>query len=251
MAVPGQVPNPESPTAVLELLQHGTLSLKGLLPYSSNYIFLGTVQDEDHAVPCVYKPRDGENPLGDFPYGTLCQREVAAWYLAEALGWPLVPPTLLRDGEHGPGSVQLFIPHDPAIHYFNFRYSARHTTTLRQLALFDYLANNADRKSGHCLIDDGARLWAIDHGICFHHHYKLRTVIWEFAGEPIEAELWTGLTRCTTILENAWHACSQALATLLAPSEREALLQRLQHLHQTQQYPLPRQDRRNFPWPPI
>ncbi len=251
MAVSEQVPESVSQHNLLKLLQHGSLSLQGLLPYSSNYIFLGTVEDAERTVQCVYKPREGENPLGDFPYGTLCQREVAAWCLSEALGWSLVPPTLLRDGEHGPGSVQLFIPHDPAIHYFNIRYSARHTTALRRLALFDYIANNADRKSGHCLVDEGPRLWAIDHGICFHRQYKLRTVIWEFAGEPIGEEQWPGLTRCTTILEDTKHTLTQALTSLLSPPEREALIQRLHHLHHSKCYPVPRRDRRNFPWPPI
>ncbi len=251
MAVPAPAPGPDTQEVLLELLQHGTLSLQGLLPYSSNYIFLGTVQNAGQTVQCVYKPRDGENPLGDFPYGTLCQREVAAWCLSEALGWSLVPPTLLRDGEHGPGSVQLFIPHDPAHHYFNVRYSARHTTALRRLALFDFIANNADRKSGHCLVDDGPRLWAIDHGICFHRQYKLRTVIWEFAGEPIGEDVWPGLTRCHAILGDSEHTLSQALASLLSVPECEALVQRLQHLHHTRCYPTLRRDRRNFPWPPI
>lgn len=245
------LPPAPDPHTALSILQHGAITLEGVLPYSSNYSFLARARAESQEVRCVYKPREGENPLGDFPYGTLYQRETAAYLVSEALGWNLVPPTLLRDGEYGVGSLQLFIPHDPAVHYFNARFSAHHATALRCLTLFDYVINNADRKSGHCLIDAGQRLWAIDHGICFHTHYKLRTVIWEFAGEPIADDLCQALQHCAHLLRDPTQAITRALHTLLDPQEQQALALRLDHLLQTGLYPSPRRDRRNFPWPPI
>jgi len=138
---------------ILRALAEGTIEEKGLLPYSSNYTFLATVHHHKHEVPAVYKPRRGENPLWDFPAGTLCQRETAAFVVSEALGWRLVPPTVLRDGPRGPGSIQFFIECDPDIHYFNMREDARYAPALRRLTLFDYLINNADRKAGHCLYE--------------------------------------------------------------------------------------------------
>lgn len=235
----------------LQLLQRGEISLEGLLPYSSNYSFLGWARQQDQEVRCVYKPREGENPLADFPVGTLCQREVAAFLLSELLGWDLVPPTVLREAEYGLGSVQLFIPHDPNVHYFNARTSARHADFLRRLALFDFIANNADRKSGHCLEDSEHKLWAIDHGICFHARYKLRTVIWEFSQEPVSAELLADLECCASQLNQPAQPATRRLCRLLTELEQESMRERLQQLLFTCLYPRPRPGRRNFPWPPI
>ncbi len=241
------VPDPLS----LDLLQRGEISVQGLLPYSSNYSFLGWARQADREVQCVYKPREGENPLADFPSGTLCQREVAAFLLSELLGWDLVPPTVLREAEYGWGSVQLFIPHDPNLHYFNVRYSARHADFLRRLALFDYIANNADRKSGHCLEDSEHRLWAIDHGICFHARYKVRTVIWEFSQEPVSTALLADLECCARQLAAPACPAPRRLYRLLSEPEGESMRARLQQLLQTGCYPRPRAGQRNFPWPPI
>lgn len=235
----------------LDLLQRGEISLEGLLPYSSNYSFLGRARQGNQEVRCVYKPREGENPLADFPAGTLCQREVAAFLLSELLGWDLVPPTVLREAEYGVGSVQLFIPHDPNLHYFNVRYSARHADFLRRLTLFDYIANNADRKSGHCLEDSEHKLWAIDHGICFHARYKVRTVIWEFSREAVAAELLADLEYCARHLAVPEQPATRRLYRLLTEPERESLRNRLQRLLYTGLYPRPPAGRRNFPWPPI
>lgn len=249
MADTGAVPT--APDLVLPILEQGDMELEGVLPYSSNYSFLATITLNGEALRCVYKPRQGENPLGDFPYGTLCQRETAAFVISEALGWGLVPPTCMREGEHGPGSVQLFIPHDPDEHYFTFRYQACHAAALRRLTVFDWVVNNADRKSGHCLIGEGPRVWAIDHGICFHSLYKLRTVTWEFAGQAIEPEHLADLETCRDRVADPDSRTGRALEALLSAAEREALVLRMERLLVNPRYPCHRRDRRNFPWPPI
>ena len=240
-----------TPAQLLAALAQGTVDTHGLLPYSSNYNFLVTVADGDMQVPAVYKPRRGESPLWDFARGTLCLRERAAFVVSDLLGWDLVPPTVLRDGPHGLGSVQFFVDVLPDDHYFTVREDARHAETLRRMALFDVVINNADRKSGHCLVDHQAQLWAIDHGICFHAEHKLRTVIWEFAGQPIDPELLADLTDLQAMLADTDHAAAQELHQLLAPSEHRALVDRLNILMDAGQFPSPLPHRRNFPWPPI
>ena len=255
---------------ILSALAEGRIEEKGLLPYSSNYTFLATVHHHQHEIPAVYKPRRGENPLWDFPAGTLCQRETAAFVVSEALGWRLVPPTVLRDGPRGPGSIQFFIECDPDIHYFNMREDARYAPALRRLTLFDYLINNADRKAGHCLYETErnerreerkertayspltprpAHMWAIDHGICFHHQYKLRTVIWEFAGESIEEGLLADLASLQRLVDTG--PVHSTLGLLLSAPELDALRRRIRELLTSRQYPSPPVHQRNYPWPPI
>ena len=160
---------------ILRRLEGDELELLGLLPRSSNYTFLVRVGDPDDRLLAVYKPIAGETPLWDFPEGTLGRREVAAFLVAESLGWPWVPPTVLREGPHGEGSVQLFVEFDPARHYFTMR--EEREDEFRRIALFDAVVNNADRKSGHCLYSTDDRIFVIDHGVCFHDEPKLRTVI--------------------------------------------------------------------------
>lgn len=175
--------------SILELLAKGEMDVQGMLPYSSNYTLLTLVQRDGLQGLTVYKPRRGERPLWDFPRGTLCQREVAAYVLNEALGWQLVPPTILRDGPYGVGSVQLYIANDDESHLFTMQKEGGFEDQIERLAAFDYLANNADRKSGHCLKGTDGRLWAIDHGICFHSELKLRTVLWDFSGKPLRPDI--------------------------------------------------------------
>lgn len=242
---------PLSIDQILESLQHGQMQERGILPYSSNYNFLVWITHEGVSFPAVYKPRDGETPLWDFPSGTLCQRETAAFVISHALGWDLVPPTVLRDGTRGVGSLQFYVESDPDIHYFGFREDARHALRLRRLTLFDYMVNNADRKSGHCLIGLDDQLWAIDHGICFHYQYKLRTVIWEFSGEPIEPDLLADLTDLADLLGDPESELSDTLAQLISPREFLAMQDRLAYLLGTCHYPNPLPHQRNFPWPPI
>ena len=236
---------------VLETLRTGRVEEKGLLPYSSNTSFLVVVNDGRRALPAVYKPQRGENPLWDFEWGTLCRRETAAYVISSALSWQLVPPTVLREGTHGLGSIQFYIDHDANAHYFTIQSDARFAKTLRQLTLFDFLVNNADRKSGHCLIGSDQRLWAIDHGICFHTEYKLRTVIWEFSGEPIERDLLKDLVALRNALKDRESAVALSLCQLLAEGETSALLTRLDYLIRKQIYPDPPSHRRNYPWPPV
>lgn len=166
------------------LLAHGEIVRDaGLTLWGSNYAVLVTVQDVGRRALAVYKPRWGERPLWDFPDGSLCYREVLTYHVSEALGWNLVPPTVLREGPLGLGSVQLFIAHSPKVTYFNL--DDCFVDQLQRFALFDFIVNNADRKGGHVLLDTRGKLWGIDHGLTFHAAPKLRTVIWEFAGQPV------------------------------------------------------------------
>jgi hypothetical protein len=236
---------------VLEVLQHGTMEEKGLLPYSSNHSFLVVMRDEQLAIPAVYKPQRGENPLWDFEWGTLCKRETSAYLVSKQLGWDLVPPTVLREGTHGLGSVQLFIDHDGDAHYFTVAEDARYTLSFRQLALFDFVVNNADRKSGHCLVGTDQRVWAIDHGICFHTEYKLRSVIWEYSCEPIGDELVSALRLLQAAFADDKSQFARGMCSLLSRQELSAIRRRVEHLLRTGTYPAPIPQRRNYPWPPI
>jgi len=256
-AVPGDTPaeaverQPLSEERLLTLLRAGQMEERGLLPYSSNYSFLVTLRDDEMELPAVYKPRRGENPLWDFPTGTLCRRETAAYEISAALGWGLVPPTVLRSGTRGLGSVQFFIDCDPEIHYFSMQEDARYAPALRRLSLFDFLVNNADRKSGHCLFGTDQRMWAIDHGICFHSEYKLRTVIWEFSDQPIAPELMADLSALQDTLAQEDSTINAILHDLLSRTERSALCLRLDQLLATGRHPAPPPHQRNYPWPPI
>ena len=182
---------PPDDAEVIALLERGDLEVLGLLPRASNFTFLARVRDGKEQTLAVYKPRSGEAPLWDFEEGTLAAREVAAFVVAEALGWPWVPPTVLRDGPHGPGSVQRFVAFDQDQHYLTMQ--NERPDEFRRIALFDLVANNADRKSGHCLLAEDGRIFVVDHGVCFHEQPKLRTVIWDFVGEPIPEDLRTDL----------------------------------------------------------
>ena len=236
---------------VLEILRRGAMEEKGLLPYSSNHSFLVTVGDAELTLPAVYKPQRGENPLWDFEWGTLCKRETAAYTISAALNWDLVPPTVLRDGSRGLGSVQFFIDHDSEAHYFTANEDARFGRAFRQLSLFDFLINNADRKSGHCLVGVDGRIWAIDHGICFHTEYKLRTVIWEFSCEPIEPDLRADLESLHRQMTVERGGVIRDLRKLLASTEITAVVRRLDYLLRAGTHPAPIPQRRNYPWPPI
>ena len=234
---------------VLALLAQGTLELEGLMPDSSNYTFLVRLSDGEIEGLGIYKPRRGERPLWDFPRGTLCKREAAAYLLSDALGWQLVPPTVLRDAEpHGFGSVQLFVDADPQAHYFSLQGSF--DDTFQRIAAFDILANNADRKGGHILLGNEGRLWAIDHGITFHAEPKLRTVIWEYAGSPIPPELVEDIAALAGRLENDDDPLRTALRELLDRHEIDALRRRTDRLLKRPLFPYPGSNR-SMPWPPI
>jgi len=170
----------------LRLLRCGDLAVEGRMPWSSNATFLVDVVEEGEVrAQAVYKPTRGERPLWDFPPG-LHRREVAAYRLSVALGWGIVPPTVVRDGPYGEGSLQLFVPSDFEQHYFTLlEHRPDLHDDLRRICAFDVLANNTDRKGGHCLLGLDGRVHAIDNGLCFAAGFKLRTVIWDFAGEDV------------------------------------------------------------------
>lgn len=230
--------------AALAVLERGELEPLGVLPRSSNFTFLSRVRHGDEELLAVYKPRTGETPLWDFPEGTLCRREVAAYVLADALGWPRVPPTILRDGPQGPGSVQRFVTFDPPHHYFTMR--EERPEDFRRIALFDVIANNADRKSGHCLLAEDGEIFVVDHGVCFSTEPKLRTVIWDFVDEPIPPGMLEDLRALTEHLSAG--AVRERLLELLSPAEVAATERRLADLLDLGRFPEPGPGR-PYPWP--
>lgn len=229
------------------LLSNGSVEVMGLLPGASNYTFACKVREGAHTFFAVYKPQRGETPLWDFPPGTLYQREVAAYLVSRGLGWDLVPPTVVREAEHGVGSLQLFIHHDPEHHYLTMM--PGRADEFRRTAAFDAVINNADRKSGHCLLEDGTdRVWLVDHGVSFHAEPKLRTVIWDFAGEPLPPDILGGLEGLRRWLDADGDA---RLGELLDAAESQAVGARLEELIAAGTFPDPPLDRRPYPWPPI
>jgi uncharacterized repeat protein (TIGR03843 family) len=226
---------------VVEVLTRGELTVKGRLPWSSNATLLVEATLDGTSALGVYKPERGERPLWDFPPG-LYRRELAAWYLSEALGWGLVPLTIERDGPYGEGSVQLFIAADFEQHYFTMREDDKHRDRLRRICVFDLITNNADRKSGHCLLGEDGTIYAIDNGLCFHTDPKLRTVIWDFADEPLPAELRDDLKRLVATPLPA------ALRELIAPDECAVLLKRARALLKIGRFPSDTIGR-GYPWP--
>ncbi|GIV64491.1 MAG: hypothetical protein KatS3mg045_1830 [Bellilinea sp.] len=241
--------NTEETPQILTILQTGEMTLRGQFVHGSNYTFLASIFHEDKEYPAVYKPVRGEQPLWDFPSGTLSGREVAAYLVSEFLGWQLVPPTVYRrKAPLGAGSVQLYIEHDPEYHYFSF--TPEDKQRLRPVVLFDLVVNNADRKGGHILIDKNKHIWLIDHGICFHVEDKLRTVIWDFAGEPIPTDLVEDLTRLREELKQAGQLVEQ-IQPYLSPGEIRAMERRTHRLIENGCFPHPAPSRRPYPWPPV
>lgn len=232
-----------------DLLDQGMIAEDhGRLRWSSNYTSLLTVQDEEIQALAVYKPQRGERPLWDFPDGTLCKREVAAYQVSKSLGWDLVAPTVLREASEGLGSVQLFIEHDPRITYFQL--SDDFIPELQRMAAFDVIVNNTDRKGGHCLIDMQGKLWGIDHGICFHAHPKLRTVIWDFAGQPVPEALLQDIRQLCAVLEDTDSDLIRILRGLLSLTEVDALQSRVRRILASGCYPKPGPGP-NYPWPAV
>jgi uncharacterized repeat protein (TIGR03843 family) len=227
-----------APDRILRLLAQGQIDVEGLIPWSSNATLLVTIRDDELTALAVYKPQRGERPLWDFPHGTLGMREVAAYLVCEWLTWGLVPPTVLRQGPYGLGSVQLFIDAQEDAHFFTIQHNPTYAQHLKRLAAFDLIANNADRKSGHCLLDREGRLWAIDNALTFHAEPKLRTVIWDFAGQPLPSDVLVGLHALQDSLVEG-SPSDRALERLLSKEERTALLRRADHLLQSRHFPQP------------
>jgi uncharacterized repeat protein (TIGR03843 family) len=227
---------------VLDALRCGEVEVLGRMPWSSNTTLLVEVHG-DLDLKAVYKPRRGERPLWDFPAG-LGGREAAAYELSAALGWGIVPETVLRTADlpYGQGSLQRFVPFDAEQHYFTLMEDERHHAVLRTICAFDLVANSADRKGGHCLAGDDGAVYAVDNGLTFHEELKLRTVIWEFGGQPVPEALLADLRR----LADADPV--PQLCELLSPAEVGALAQRVERVVAGRVFPLDRTGRR-FPWP--
>ena len=224
------------------------IELLGILRGASNYTFLARLgPHEPEGMLAVYKPAKGESPLWDFPSGTLYRREVAAYELSKVLGWPRIPPTVVRNkGPHGVGAMQMFVDADGR--HFLGEQVARRDVWIR-VALFDVITNNADRKSSHCLFDSDDNIWVIDHGLTFHTDPKLRTVIWDFSGEPIPGDLCGDVERAVMQLEHG--RLAKALGGLLSPGEIRTLKRRLKAtLESDWRFPGPTSGW-SLPWPPV
>jgi uncharacterized repeat protein (TIGR03843 family) len=228
-------------TEALDLLSRGIVTVKGRMPWASNVTLLAEVELDGACVRAIYKPERGERPLWDFPPG-LYRREWAAYLFSEALGWGLVPPTIVREGPHGEGSFQLFLEAEFEQHWFTLREDPRHRERLQKICVYDFVANNADRKSGHCLLGPDGEIYAIDNGLTFHTELKLRTVIWDYAGEPIPKPL---LDDLKGFVKGGLPA---PLAEILSPAEQQALLVRAQALADYARFPEDRSGHR-YPWP--
>ena len=226
----------------MSALDSGDVELVGRMPWSSNRTFLVTCTLDGEEIAAVYKPQAGERHLWDFPPG-IYKREIAAYELSELLGWGIVPETVERlDAPMGPGSLQRFVAADFSEHHFTLVEAEEHHDRLRRICAFDVLANNADRKSGHCLIDEDGTIWAIDNGLSFHPQPKLRTVIWEFAGEPVPAALLTDVERLCSALPGP-------LQQWLSPPELDAVARRTSRLLAKGRFPVPDPDSYHYPWP--
>lgn len=220
----------------------------GLLRGASNYTFLARLGPHPPAgLRAVYKPARGESPLWDFEAGTLYRREVAAYELSKVLGWPNVPPTVVREeAPHGVGALQLFVEADRR--HFLGQNNVGQDEWIR-VALFDVITNNADRKSGHCLFDDKNKVWVIDHGLTFHVDEKLRTVIWDFSGRQLPKDLCGDVERVLVDLERG--PLGTRLAMLLSPAELRVLKRRVRGvLDPRWRFPEPT-SAWSIPWPPV
>lgn len=235
---------PLATAAALELLSTAEIDVLGQMPYSSNATFLvDLVIGDERPAQAIYKPERGERPLWDFP-GSLYKREVAAFVLSEQLGWGHVPPTVIADGPAGVGSLQLFIPAIFEEHYFTLLEDERFHDDFREICAFDLVSNNTDRKGGHILLGEDGGLWAIDNGLSFHHEFKVRTVVWDFAGDQLSQKVTDGLE---LLLDTG---LSEELAGLLDPFERDAVIARARALRLERRYPHDPTGRR-YPWPMV
>ena len=230
------------------LVELPDLELVGILQGASNYTFLAQLGPHPPAgLRVVYKPARGESPLWDFEAGTLYQREVAAYELSKVLGWPRIPPTVVRaQGPHGVGALQQYVDADRR--HFLSEQTVQREAWLRT-ALFDVITNNADRKSGHCLFDAEDRVWVIDHGLTFHTDPKLRTVIWDFSGQPLPSDLCGDVERALGEVDKG--NLAEELERLLRPGEIRVLKRRLRGvLDPDWRFPEPT-SAWSVPWPPV
>ncbi|MFE2052233.1 SCO1664 family protein [Streptomyces sp. NPDC059459] len=276
MSAPERIP-PRSVTtdaAAAELLARGELTVRGRIRDASNAALYCTVTHEGSEAACIYKPVAGERPLWDFPDGTLAQREVAAYEVAEATGWGLVPPTVLREGPYGEGMVQLWIEAVPGTELLALVDAEEpgpgwkavglaqvdegrtallvhaDDARLRRLAVLDAVLNNADRKGGHLLPAADERLYGIDHGVTFHAENKLRTLLWGWAGDPLTGEALTVLETLREALKDGGTLAGR-LAALITPAELDATRARVDALLASGRHPEPGGEWPAIPWPPV
>jgi uncharacterized repeat protein (TIGR03843 family) len=228
-----------------EVLRHGVVTIEGRISASSNNALYGTFTLDGVSLAGCIKAEAGERPLWDFPDG-LWQREIAAYQFDRFVARSHVPPTVMRDDfEFGVASVQQWVNDNGVDHFFTLRDSGQHDEWLTSLAVFDVLINNADRKAGHVIFDH-ERCWAIDNGLSFHVEDKLRTVIWDWADDPLTDDAHDMVRRALTLPD-------ELLAQWLAPEESDALRERARHLEKTGRLPLPLEDGDYppYPWPLI
>lgn len=236
-----------APPDALELLRHGELAIEGRLVDASNATLYCSVTADGVSAACVYKPVAGERPLWDFPDGTLAEREVAAFEVSAASGWDIVPPTVHRDGPAGPGMVQLWIDVDDDIDLIALIRS-KNNAQLRQIAVFDALINNADRKGGHLLPTADRHVYGVDHGVTFNVDDKLRTVLWQWADQPLTDE---AIDVLSTLRDSLTGVLGERLHELLTTREVRTTTRRLDRLLSLGRHPEPSGDWPPVPWPPM
>jgi hypothetical protein len=229
------------------LLTAGTLEIEGRLLDASNATMYCSASLDEVVAACVYKPVAGERPLWDFPDGTLAEREVAAYELSAVSGWNIVPPTVYRDGPLGPGMVQLWIDTDESVDVMSLvRRGA--SDRLRQIAVYDAVINNADRKGGHLLPMRDGRVYGVDHGVTFAVEPKLRTLLWQWAGQKLpDLELET----LTAVREHLDHTLGERLHELLTTREVRRTVRRIDQLLRNGKHPEPSGEWPAIPWPPM
>ncbi len=237
-----------TPEAAEKLLRGGEIEGGELIPQGSNYTFAVQLRAGKLRFYGIYKPASGERPLWDFPYGTLHKRERCAFLVSRALGWSFIPPTVIRDGPHGEGSVQLYVPPDGNSNYFSLREEGRPELIL--IAAFDLMVNNTDRKGGHCFRGEDGRIWAIDHGLTFHPQPKLRTVIWDFSGQRLPEERVGEVERLGRALEEGGSPLRREMENLLDPEELEVFQRRVRAFLEEPRLPNP-EEYRSYPWPRV
>jgi uncharacterized repeat protein (TIGR03843 family) len=245
-AAPEQLAMDES--ASLDFLAAGALSVEGRLVDASNATLYCTITADDAHFACVYKPVAGERPLWDFPDGTLAGRELAAYLVSRAAGWNVVPPTVYRDGPFGPGMCQLWIDADESVDLVELARSGD-DPRLRQMAVFDAVVNNADRKIGHLLPTRAGHLYGCDHGVCFGTEYKLRTVLWQWRGKKLPPAALAALRTSFDLLTSG--GLADQLAPWLTRTEIAATTRRIELLLDHKVHPSPPADWPAVPWPPV
>ena len=247
-ATAGDTEFPASEREALDLLENGTMDVEGRLVDASNATLFCTIKGGGAEASCVYKPVAGERPLWDFPTGTLAGREVAAYTVSRAAGWNIVPPTVMRDGPFGPGMVQLWIDLDPDVDLLALARRNDHAG-LRDMAVFDAVINNADRKIGHLLPVPDGHLYGCDHGVCFAEDYKLRTVLWQWRGKTLPRRSVEALRGLADELAGGWLA--KELPKYLTRGEVGATKVRIDKLLKHRVHPYPSEDWPAVPWPPV